>query len=384
MQDFLGNLQICANVLLVGRPSDFFQVIQRQLQDKEQIYFLIDPLEDLNLLRDEWDFINVILAEYSHLSPQEKECLRSIHHDPELSSIPILCMVKDDQQAQIALEEFADDVLFHHISAIELERRIMNYSRIKEQSRLLKETNSALERKVQERTKALELALGLAKQSEYEISFRLGRASEFRDIETGMHIKRVSHFCALLAELLGLPSEEIDLLKFATPLHDVGKVGIPDQVLMKPGKLTQKEFSVMKAHPGIGAKILENSAQYPVLEAGRVIAYEHHEKWDGTGYPKGKKGENIHIYGRICALADVFDALTSARVYKPPMPLQDAVLIIKEGSEGHFDPQMVGLFLTKLDDFRDIMHTFKDEMDAIQTDHDQYGIDFYDAISVRR
>lgn len=217
---------------------------------------------------------------------------------------------------------------------------------------------------VAERTSQLQSALTLAKQTEYEISIRLGRASEFRDLETGGHIKRMSHYSKLLASLCGLNEEECELVLYAAPLHDIGKVGIPDKILLKPGKFEGNEFEIMKQHTLLGAKILEGTEQYPVLKAGQIIACEHHEKWDGSGYPRGIKGEEIHLYARIIAIADVFDALSSKRVYKEAMPLEKVLSIMKKDAGTHFDPNLIELFLNNLDQFLEIKEEYKDDDNA--------------------
>lgn len=173
---------------------------------------------------------------------------------------------------------------------------------------------------------------------------RLGRAAEFRDNETGMHIKRMSSFCRELAKALGLSRRECDMIKDATPMHDVGKIGISDKILLKPGKLDPDEWEIMKTHAAIGAEILSGS-QSDILNLAEIIALTHHEKWDGSGYPKGLKGEEIPQVGRLTAICDVFEALTSGRPYKRVWSLGDAISHIKEQRGYHFDPDMVPLFL---------------------------------------
>ncbi len=173
---------------------------------------------------------------------------------------------------------------------------------------------------------------------------RLRAAAEFKDDETGSHIERMSRVAQLLARAAGLSEAEAELVLQAAPMHDVGKIGIPDRILLKPTPLTPDEWRVMRMHPGIGAGII-GKHDAPVLKISRRIALTHHEKWDGTGYPRGLKGEEIPLVGRIIALADVFDALTSERPFKPAWPVENAIAYIREQTGKHFDPRLAGLFL---------------------------------------
>ena len=172
----------------------------------------------------------------------------------------------------------------------------------------------------------------------------LGKASEYKDPETNAHTKRVSHYCKLLASAYGLNEELQDIIFYASAFHDIGKIGIPDSILLKPGKLDDDEFAIMKQHASIGYEILKGSKS-KYLKAGGVIAYNHHEKYDGTGYPNGLKGENIPIFGRITAIADVFDALTSIRPYKKAWSVDEAFNLLIEEKNRHFDPILVDLFI---------------------------------------
>jgi len=192
-----------------------------------------------------------------------------------------------------------------------------------------------------------------------ELIYTLGAAAETRSRETGNHIRRVAHYSKLLALLYGLERKEAEILFQASPMHDIGKLAIPDHVLKKPGKLDDEEWMVMRTHSELGYKILNTSTR-PILQASAIVAHEHHEKWDGSGYPRGLQGDAIHIYGRICAIADVFDALGSDRVYKKAWEL-DAIVQLLENEKGrHFDPQLVDLFINNLDKFLTIKEEFKD------------------------
>jgi response regulator RpfG family c-di-GMP phosphodiesterase len=183
-----------------------------------------------------------------------------------------------------------------------------------------------------------------------EVIHTLGEVVESRSQETAHHVKRVGYSSYLLAKLAGLPEDEAKLLRMAAPLHDVGKIGIPDAILNKPGRLTEEERSIMQTHAVIGYKVLGDSSR-PIFQTASIVAHEHHEKWDGSGYPRGLSGEDIHIFGRIVGLVDVFDALRHQRVYKPAFTIEKCVKILREESGRHFEPRLVDLFLDNLDDF---------------------------------
>ncbi|MFT7861142.1 MAG: HD domain-containing phosphohydrolase [Sulfurimonas sp.] len=187
-------------------------------------------------------------------------------------------------------------------------------------------------------------------ETQREILEKMGELAESRSQETGYHVKRVAEYSALLAKLYGLDDEEVELLKMASPMHDIGKIAISDSILLKPGRLTEEEFEVMKTHAQKGHKLFVNSKR-ELLKAAAIVAHEHHEKYDGTGYPRGLKGEDIHIYGRITALADVFDALGSKRVYKEAWDDEKIFALFKQERAKQFDPVLVDLFFEYLDEF---------------------------------
>jgi HD-GYP domain-containing protein (c-di-GMP phosphodiesterase class II) len=193
-----------------------------------------------------------------------------------------------------------------------------------------------------------------------EIIFTLAETGEMRSKETGYHVKRVAEFSRLFAVKYGMNEEEAELIKLSAPMHDIGKIAIPDSILLKPGKLTPEEWKIMQSHASLGYEMLKHSDRR-LLKSAAIIANEHHEKWNGEGYPNGKKGEDIHIYGRITAMSDVFDALGNARVYKPAWELDRIVKLFKEEKGHQFDPKLVKVFLDGLDDFVKIKETYKDE-----------------------
>lgn len=195
--------------------------------------------------------------------------------------------------------------------------------------------------------------------SQKEIIFTLGEIAEARSKETGFHVKRVAEFSKLLAIKCGMYEEEAEIISLASAMHDIGKLGIPGSILNKPGKLTQEEFEIMKTHATIGYEMLKDSDK-DIIKIASVIAYTHHEKYDGTGYPNGLKGEAIHIYGRITAIADVFDALSTARVYKPAWEIDKVLQLFREERGKHFDPEIIDVFFENINEILSIYENLKD------------------------
>ncbi len=196
-------------------------------------------------------------------------------------------------------------------------------------------------------------------QSREETIHKLAKAAEFRDNETAQHTVRMGNYCDVVARYTGLHEDFCEKIRIAAPLHDVGKIGISDIILLKPGKLTGEEFEIIKGHCDIGYRILCDSKS-DILNLGALIALTHHEKYNGAGYPKGLKGKTIPVSGRIAAICDVFDALTSKRVYKDAMPIDQALEILKEGRENHFDPELLDIFLNNIDAILEIRYQFMD------------------------
>lgn len=202
-------------------------------------------------------------------------------------------------------------------------------------------------------------------ETQKEILYTLGEVTEARSEETGFHVKRVSKYCEILALEYGLNQRDVMLLTHAAPMHDIGKVAIPDKILLKPGKLTSEEFDIIKTHTTIGYNLLKKSKR-DILKAAAIVAHEHHERYDGGGYPRGLKGNEIHIYGRITAVADVFDALGSSRVYKKAWVMNDILRLFKEQRGKQFDPEMVDILFDNLDKFLEIKKKYEDELSVAQ------------------
>ncbi|MFQ5510004.1 MAG: HD domain-containing phosphohydrolase [Leptospirillia bacterium] len=262
--------------------------------------------------------------------------------------LPVLILTaQDDMETRLrALEKGAQDFITKPFVRLEVIKRIRNMLEVRLLHNQVRDQNRILEERVRERTRELN-------ETRLEIIQRLGRAVEFRDNETGDHVIRMSQFSARLGRAAGLNSTQEELLLNASPMHDIGKIGIPDRILLKPGKLNAEEWEIMKTHATIGAKILSGHNS-ELLQMSHDIALTHHEKWDGTGYPNGLKGEQIPLVGRIVAICDAFDALTSKRPYKEAWAVEKAMTEIHNCRGNHFDPQLVDLLTEILPDILNI------------------------------
>lgn len=258
----------------------------------------------------------------------------------ELPAILVLTAQHMQSYRQRALDNGARDYVTKPFDANELLSRVRNILDVQMAHKYIRHQNEILERKVQERTQAIH-------ETRLQVVRRLGRAAEYRDNETGLHIIRMSKMAVVIAQATGMDDEQCDLLLNAAPMHDIGKIGIPDNILLKPGKFEPEEWVIMQTHAQIGADILSGDDS-DLMTMAHEIALSHHEKWNGKGYPRGLEGEAIPIVGRITALADVFDALTSERPYKKAWSVEDAVELITSERGQHFDPNLVDLFLEKL------------------------------------
>ncbi|MFZ4578837.1 MAG: HD-GYP domain-containing protein [Myxococcota bacterium] len=254
------------------------------------------------------------------------------------SVVPILVLTAelDPEVRYKALQSGARDFLNKPFDRIETVVRIRNLIEVQLLHKHIVRQNEILESKVRDRTQEL-------RDTQMEIIHRLGHAAEYKDNETGNHIIRMGLLCGVLGEAVGMAPQACDMLRHASPMHDVGKIGIPDRVLLKPGKLEPDEWEVMKTHAAIGADLLSGSKS-PLVQMAATIALTHHERWDGTGYPYRLHGEGIPLVGRIAAVCDVFDALTSDRPYKRAWTVEESLEEIHRGAGTHFDPALVTLF----------------------------------------
>ncbi len=276
---------------------------------------------------------------------QVMEQLKALN-DPLLPPILILTAQQGRDHLLKTLASGARDFVSKPFDRIELLMRVRNLLDAQLAHRMMHDQTAMLEDMVRVRTKALS-------ETRLQVVRRLGRAAEYRDNETGLHIIRMSQYSALLAKSLGWSAESCELMLHASPMHDIGKIGIPDAILLKPGKLDASEWEIMKTHTTIGAKLLEDD-ESDLLQLASEIAISHHEKWDGTGYPKGLFSTAIPQSGCIVAVADVFDALTSVRPYKEAWLVEDAVDYMQNNADTHFDPEVVAHFMKCLPEILDI------------------------------
>jgi putative two-component system response regulator len=307
-------------------------------------------------------FIDVVLMDIQMPIMDGFEATRIIKNREDLKHIPIIIVtsVSDKDSLKRALEFGATDYVTKPFDSEELTLRIKNASQLKRLNDVLSGQNKMLEVKVRGRTRELENALNIVKKTEVDVIRLLGVVAEYRDKETGNHVLRVGHISEFLANKFGLSDEKCETVLYASMMHDMGKVGISDNILLKQGPLTDDEREVIKTHTSMGFEMLSYS-KMPLLQASAEIALTHHEKWDGTGYPRGLKGDNIPIFGRIVAVADVFDALRSERPYKKAFDDDTVKGIFKKDSGVHFDPSLVDILLTNYDEILNITLNFKDE-----------------------
>ena len=279
------------------------------------------------------------------------EVTRRVRQDPLHRTLPIILVtaLRETEDRVKGIEAGCDDFLSKPVDRVELLARVRSLLKVKAYNDLLSNYRTELEAEVNQRTAELKQALEKIKSASLETIYRLSMASEYKSDDTGAHIKRMSLYSAAIARKMGLDEKTVETILYAAPMNDLGKIGIPDAILMKPSKLDGMEWEIMKLHTVIGAKILAGSdAEF--IRMGEIIALSHHEKWDGSGYPNRLKGTDIHVAARVAAVADVFDALTSARPYRKPFPTTEALAIIREGSESYFDPDAVAAFFAVQDE----------------------------------
>jgi len=312
--------------------------------------------------------IDLVLLDVNMPGMSGFEVAQRIRATPEVAEVPIIIVStlsgRDDRLR--AVEVGVSDFIAKPVEYTELQIRTDAAMRLSASRDELRRKNDELEQAVLDRTQELSEALDEMasardhiEAAQVETLHRLAIASEFKDQYSTMHIRRVGRYCTLIGQTIGLKEHALEMLLRASPLHDVGKLGIPDEVLLKPGRLDADERKVVERHAAIGAEILGGSSS-EILKTAESIALTHHEWWDGTGYPRGLVGQEIPIFGRICAVADVFDALTSARPYKKPFSTDKAIAIMEEGRGTQFEPRLLDAFLSRRKEVDEIRNALRD------------------------
>ncbi len=336
--------------LFTGRK--ILEELVRTIDPELNVRLCADPREALAWVREHTP--DLILTDYRMPAMDGVEFTEHIRAMPACVDVPlvIVTVVEDRRIRYEALEAGATDFLTRPIDQHECRARCRNLLTLRRQQQIIKNRASWLEDQVAQATLQIRVR-------EQETLLRLAKAGEYRDENTGGHVLRLARFSRLLAEELGLDARACDEIELAAPMHDIGKIGIPDNILLKPGKLTAQEFEVMKAHTTIGAEILKDSpSRY--IQQGQVIALHHHEKFDGSGYPLGLAGQDIPVTARIVAVADVYDALGSVRPYKPAWSADAVTDYMRTQSGRHFDPQCVRAFFSRFKTIRAIHSQLRD------------------------
>ncbi len=355
-------------ILVVDDDPTIREIISELLKDEG---YLVETAENGKEALEKFSTFqpDIVLTDYLMPEMDGITLCKILKGNPKTidTGVILITGVNDLETRIKGLSAGADDFLGKPVMIPELKARIRSLTKVKFYHDFLKDYQRRLEEEVEKKTAQLlkanlelQLAYEEIKELSLEIIYRLAKAAEYRDEHTGYHIQRVSHYCVAIGSHLGLSNDALDVLKYASPLHDIGKLGIPDQILLKPGALTKEEWEIMKLHTVIGAQILSGS-KIKYLKAAEKIALYHHERWDGTGYPKGLKGEKIPLFARITAIADVFDALTTDRPYRKALSIEEAFEIIKKQRGTHFDPLIVDTFFKIKEEILSIKELFRDE-----------------------
>lgn len=334
-------------VLVVDDVPDNISVLSGILKDGYKVKAALDGERALKVAAAQ-PYPDLILLDVMMPGLSGFEVCRRLKSDPRLAAIPVI-FVTAMGEVENEHEGFAAgavDYITKPVSPAIVRARVKTHLALYDQNR-------ELDRLISLRT--LELH-----QTRLQIIRRLGRAAEFKDNETGNHVIRMSHYSRLIGRAYGMAEPELDLLFNAAPMHDIGKIGVPDGILLKPGKLDADEWRIMQKHPTMGAEII-GKHDNELLTYARLVALTHHECWDGSGYPEGLAGADIPLVGRIVAIADVFDALTSLRPYKLPWSFEDAVAEIRSRSGLNFDPDLIPAFMAALPEIRRIMEMYAEE-----------------------
>ncbi|WP_417535450.1 HD domain-containing phosphohydrolase [Methylophaga sp.] len=344
-----------AQILIVDDVPDNIQVAMSLLrEDSYEFSFANSGEKALSILQNDDAEFDLILLDIMMPGLDGYETCQRIKSQTQLKDIPIIFLTAkaDVDSIARAFKVGGGDYVTKPFHAAELLARVRTHVQLYQTKKWLEQQNIDLETKSRFAQARL---LSELENSQKELIWFLTELMESTSDETGKHIRRVAEISALLAKLHPtLTDTDADTLYHASPMHDIGKMTVPHEILHKPGKYTPEEFEMMKSHTTNAYKLLSGSKR-KLIKSAAIIAYQHHEKWDGSGYPRGLKGSDIHIYGRIVALADVFDALTHQRCYKTAWTVDDAVAFIQEQRGFHFDPELVDLMISHLDQFADIV-----------------------------
>ncbi|MCP8968087.1 HD domain-containing phosphohydrolase [Ectobacillus ponti] len=340
-------------ILILDDNGSNVRILERMLQmaGYQQIHGMTDSREILHVYESYKPDLLLLDLSMPYMDGFEvMQLLRETIEEADYFPILIITAHSDQESRLRALELGARDFIGKPFNQSELLMRVGNLLELRQLYVELRKNNEELEQKVAEQT-------ALWKETQMELVQRLGHVIEFRDEDTGFHIARMSHYSAALGRAAGLNEKAVELLLHASTLHDIGKIAIPDHILLKPGKLDPEEMEEMRAHALIGADMLKDSTT-EMIQMAYTIALSHHEKWDGTGYPYGLKGEDIPLVARIVAVCDVYDALTSERPYKSAWSDEDALACILADSGKHFDPQLVEIFLRIFPEIQEIQRNY--------------------------
>ena len=360
-------------VLIVDDDASVAQTLQRALDHiGYHVELARDGIEALAKLRLGFD---LILLDAEMPGMDGFEVARHIRDDPEFSDLPILMVTGESSRSarHRAIEAGVTDFLAKPFDLIELRLRCASLLKLKETADALHRSRADLEPVIASRTAVLRRALDdmadaqrATHAAHLDTITRLVLAAEYKDRVTGAHIERIGNFSALLGKGLNLAPHEVELLHDASAMHDIGKVGIPDAILLKPGRLDDTEWEVMKQHTTIGGRMLHGSAS-ELLQIGEIIALSHHERFDGGGYPNATAGHAIPLFGRICAVADTFDALTTDRPYRPALPNGMVYEMMMAERGRHFDPDVLDVFFSLRSAAEDIQEKFRDRQEAMDS-----------------
>ncbi len=336
-----------ATILIVDDAPENIDILRGLLKDEYKIKVAINGAKALKIAQSTHE-LDLILLDVMMPDMDGYEVCRQLKSQISTSSIPVIFVTAKGETKDEALgfDLGAVDYITKPISPPIVKKRVQMHLALHNEKRLL-------EALVLERTQELEA-------SRKEIIACLGKAAEYKDNDTGMHVKRMSLYAKVIGLATGMSEEEANALQETAPMHDIGKIGLPDRILKKPAKLNPEEIEHMRQHPQIGVDILGGQT-CPLLNMARSIAISHHEKWDGSGYPNGLKGEEIPLHGRIAAIADVFDALTTQRPYKEAWPVEKALNLLNEESGKHFDPKLIELFMASLPEILEIKQSFQEK-----------------------